>query len=473
MASGERSLDHHLSGELTCPVCLEIFQDPRKLPCEHDLCRQCAENLLRTGDGNGFNCPECRETVNVGDQGIDALRRNVRLKNIIDSLKRKNSDKGIRPRAQRVAIRSVRQKDENAELLSDICDEQKDTCKKAKDLLDAECESLISIIRERQRIMTCTVHSEKEQRIDILEKKLAELQSKADHGIAVTIYSQETITTTDPASFLRQYKDVKESISAATNDINVSLGEWETRCIPRDLQYEFNFNLVKTSLKNLNFCRRGIHDNQHSTDSVAKNGSQTGQQTRSGGYSKISFSLDPDTAHRDLKLTNKNLTVKWDALGARNRRVSNCDRRFVGAINPCVLADREIYGGICYWEATVKDCVQYRVGVISNSNINRKEQLGSNKFSWCLRNNYGSFKALHDGLEESIRVFDDPMSIGVYLDLNNKVLAFYDPPRKFLLHKWSDVPFGPGPITPAFYICKDGTLTIKTDLSVPFFCRDE
>uniref|UniRef100_W5M1Y5 Uncharacterized protein n=1 Tax=Lepisosteus oculatus TaxID=7918 RepID=W5M1Y5_LEPOC len=51
-----------LESELTCPVCLDIFRDPRLLPCGHNLCLLCVQELRKQrGNGQSFSCPECRE----------------------------------------------------------------------------------------------------------------------------------------------------------------------------------------------------------------------------------------------------------------------------------------------------------------------------------------------------------------------------------------------------------------------------
>ena len=35
-----------LESELTCPVCLELYSTPLLLPCLHNLCQRCAEEIL-------------------------------------------------------------------------------------------------------------------------------------------------------------------------------------------------------------------------------------------------------------------------------------------------------------------------------------------------------------------------------------------------------------------------------------------
>ncbi|XP_044076089.1 E3 ubiquitin/ISG15 ligase TRIM25-like isoform X2 [Siniperca chuatsi] len=46
---------------LTCPVCRDIFKDPRQLPCGHSMCMGCLENMMDHSLDTPFPCPVCRE----------------------------------------------------------------------------------------------------------------------------------------------------------------------------------------------------------------------------------------------------------------------------------------------------------------------------------------------------------------------------------------------------------------------------
>ena len=43
--------------DLTCPICLNVYFKPVKLPCNHTLCQQCLERSL---DISTLGCPICR-----------------------------------------------------------------------------------------------------------------------------------------------------------------------------------------------------------------------------------------------------------------------------------------------------------------------------------------------------------------------------------------------------------------------------
>ncbi|XP_029460212.1 E3 ubiquitin-protein ligase Midline-1 [Rhinatrema bivittatum] len=81
-----------LESELTCPICLELFEDPLLLPCAHSLCFNCAHRILvshcATNESvesiSAFQCPTCRYVITLSQRGLDGLKRNVTLQNIID-----------------------------------------------------------------------------------------------------------------------------------------------------------------------------------------------------------------------------------------------------------------------------------------------------------------------------------------------------------------------------------------------------
>ena len=48
-----------LNCDLKCGICLELFQDPRSLPCLHTFCRECIQRSLNE-ENHSLKCPVCR-----------------------------------------------------------------------------------------------------------------------------------------------------------------------------------------------------------------------------------------------------------------------------------------------------------------------------------------------------------------------------------------------------------------------------
>ncbi|XP_041049653.1 E3 ubiquitin/ISG15 ligase TRIM25-like isoform X1 [Carcharodon carcharias] len=70
-----------LEDELTCAECLQVYQDPVILPCQHSFCLKCIKRVWAHTAGPGrFECPQCRRKFN----SRPSLERNFTLCNIVE-----------------------------------------------------------------------------------------------------------------------------------------------------------------------------------------------------------------------------------------------------------------------------------------------------------------------------------------------------------------------------------------------------
>ncbi|XP_051516721.1 tripartite motif-containing protein 54-like [Myxocyprinus asiaticus] len=103
--NGDTSLGT-LEKQLICPICEEVFTKPVViLPCLHNLCRKCANelyqpSLFQIGVGGRFRCPTCRREVALDRHGVYGLQRNLLVENIIDAYKQDSARPPPKPLAQ-------------------------------------------------------------------------------------------------------------------------------------------------------------------------------------------------------------------------------------------------------------------------------------------------------------------------------------------------------------------------------------
>ena len=89
-----------LEKQLSCPICLDMFTKPVViLPCQHNLCRGCANDLYESKNryhysGGTFRCPTCRFEVVLDRHGVYGLQRNLLVENIIDIYKQQQESQG-------------------------------------------------------------------------------------------------------------------------------------------------------------------------------------------------------------------------------------------------------------------------------------------------------------------------------------------------------------------------------------------
>ena len=83
---------NQLEENLQCTVCLEVFADPRTLPCCHSFCKVCLEGIVQTLRGKAprgrpireFPCPNCRATFILDpDKHVVDMPRNHFICNMV------------------------------------------------------------------------------------------------------------------------------------------------------------------------------------------------------------------------------------------------------------------------------------------------------------------------------------------------------------------------------------------------------
>ncbi|XP_062586450.1 tripartite motif-containing protein 2-like [Saccostrea cucullata] len=84
-----QSIVRNLSEEyLTCRVCLQSYDRPRRLPCQHSYCTDCIRQLIRTTENRRgkLTCPLCRSDVIVPNVSHDEFVNNLPLDSLIADL---------------------------------------------------------------------------------------------------------------------------------------------------------------------------------------------------------------------------------------------------------------------------------------------------------------------------------------------------------------------------------------------------
>ena len=63
--------------ELRCSVCLDVFMDPRVLPCVHTYCYGCLEGLVnKSGSTQTITCPLCGDVSPIPSGELKKIKDN-------------------------------------------------------------------------------------------------------------------------------------------------------------------------------------------------------------------------------------------------------------------------------------------------------------------------------------------------------------------------------------------------------------
>ena len=85
-----------LEEQLTCPVCLDLYTNPKTLPCLHSFCEACIERFPQDKEGETYylSCPTCRHRTELPGGGAGAFPVAFTFNNLkeIYSLMKKVSD---------------------------------------------------------------------------------------------------------------------------------------------------------------------------------------------------------------------------------------------------------------------------------------------------------------------------------------------------------------------------------------------
>src|SRR6218665_485392 len=86
MADTKETAAKQLREITECPICMNVFTDPRVLPCIHTFCLECLKSISDTAQkdtGHKLPCPLCRKEFIIPTDGLAAVPKNFFLENLL------------------------------------------------------------------------------------------------------------------------------------------------------------------------------------------------------------------------------------------------------------------------------------------------------------------------------------------------------------------------------------------------------
>ena len=69
----------------TCPISLEVFDNPKALPCLHTFCLKCLQGHFKDKcPGDDVPCPVCRKEFQIPSDGLSELQHHFFMQHLID-----------------------------------------------------------------------------------------------------------------------------------------------------------------------------------------------------------------------------------------------------------------------------------------------------------------------------------------------------------------------------------------------------
>ncbi|XP_045332896.1 erythroid membrane-associated protein isoform X1 [Leopardus geoffroyi] len=161
----------------------------------------------------------------------------------------------------------------------------------------------------------------------------------------------------------------------------------------------------------------------------------------------VAVTLDPDTAHPKLMLSEDRRRVK---LGERKQPVPDGPQRFDFVVS--VLGAEYFTAGCHYWEVFVGDKTKWALGVCSES-VGRKGKVTATPANghWLVRQSSEKKYEALTSPQTILRLKEPPRCVGVFLDYEAGVISFYNVTNRS--HIFTFTHSFSGPLRPFFEPC--------------------
>ncbi|XP_044838441.1 zinc finger protein RFP-like [Mauremys mutica] len=440
-----------LQKEATCPVCLEYFTEPVILECGHNFCRACVSQCWE-GSDTAASCPQCRQTVQQRN-----LRPNRQLANMVEIAKRLSLQAAKGSGGDGVC-------EEHQEALKLFCEEDQTPicvlCRESRahrshtvvPIQEAAQEykpkiqtQLKTLRKEQEKLLGLKVTGEGESQ-EYLKQTQTERQKVVSEFQQLRQFLEE-----QERLLLAQLKKLDEEIVRIQNE-NVSklskqishlselISELEEKC--QKPVSEFLQNVRST----LSRCKkRKLQQPEEISPELEEQVSGFSQKTIAllealrkfkdtlpsalerkrgeplGAHRQVNVTLDPDTAHPNLVLSEDRKSVRW---GDTWQRLPNNPERF----DPwtCVLGCEGFTSGRHCWKVEVGAGRYWAVGVARES-VGRKGEISLSPEGgiWAVERWGDQFRALTSP-ETPLPLSRFPSRMRVCLDCDRGQVTFID-----------------------------------------------
>uniref|UniRef100_A0A8C2KMA8 Uncharacterized protein n=1 Tax=Cyprinus carpio TaxID=7962 RepID=A0A8C2KMA8_CYPCA len=353
-----------LTEELQCSICLDVFTDPVTAPCGHNFCKTCLNKYW--DNSQTCNCPYCKETFN---QRPD-LKINITLRELVDRYKVKSKDvqQMIQDR-----INKIQDIKHSAEVRKRNTEKEKAAHAELFTHLIRSIEKCQTEVLEMMEKQQKAAEKEEKELIEELEQEITELKMRNTE-------LEQLSHTEDHLHLLQSYS----SLSTPTNTRNWS---------------EIS---VKTH-ENLETLRRALTQLQDTLNSKLIQTKLRWMQQYA-----VDVTLDPDTAHPTLILSDDGKQVRHGDIG---QKLPDIPKRFDFLVS--VLGKEGFSSGRFYFEV---------------GSINRKGDVplipSNGYWTVVLRNGNEYWAYGHTTVSLSLRV--KPQRVGVFVDYEEGLVSFYD-----------------------------------------------
>ncbi|XP_047674118.1 tripartite motif-containing protein 16-like [Tachysurus fulvidraco] len=276
---------------------------------------------------------------------------------------------------------------------------------------------LISFMEKKRSEVTEMIRAQEKAELSRAERLLEQLEQEIDD-------LQRRVTELEKLSHTHDHIHFLQALASGPQFPLLDRPEFDTSSI--SVPQHLSFDGVKNSLSDLKkrleeFCEEEFNKIPPHAAAVQIISPPDPQNREELLKYFCSLTLDPNTSHRNLILSEENRAVTVSKI---EQQFSEHPERFDSL---CQVLCKESVCGRCYWEVEWSG-----LGVsisVSYKDIRRKGDgiecgFGRNKQSWSLECSFFSLSFYHNNIKTDLRVPSSPR-IGVYVDHSAGTLSFY------------------------------------------------
>ncbi|XP_066469230.1 tripartite motif-containing protein 10-like [Tiliqua scincoides] len=494
MAAASPSMD--VKEELKCSICLDFLTQPVSVDCGHNFCRGCISQYCETWEDLGEDpgdlvCPLCKARIKKGN-----FRPNWQLANVAEKIKHLSLNLRKEDLCERHQEKLNLFCKEDQELVCVGCERspehQSHTFllleEAAKECKGQFCSYLEILRREKMRIQLNKLGTEKES-----EDLLGQIKEKKTRTVAA--FNQLHQFLEEQKMFLLSQMELlekeiearrKEHMTRLMEDMSVVeflIQQMEEKCqqstseLLQDIRTTQRY-MVMEEFDPVAFspelaCRiRRLYDVKPLLEGVMKQFSAHLQTIRGtpvchgtvvengcssdSGSSAANVTLDPDTAHPELILSEDRKSVR-----AKDKRQYLPDNPERFDFWPFVLGCEGFTGHRHFWDVTVGSEEPWAVGVTRKS-VRRKGMfdVSPEEGIWAVMKWRGAY-IIHNPPFNTIPSSQELKRIRVMLNYDEGQVAFSDADTGVHLYTYSGASFCGETLLPFFHVSLQARLTLS------------
>ncbi|XP_053192409.1 E3 ubiquitin-protein ligase TRIM39-like isoform X2 [Scomber japonicus] len=481
--------------QFRCSICLDVFTDPVTTPCGHNFCKNCINQHWNSNDQ--YLCPLCKETfytrpklhINTFiSEMVSQFRQEAQQKASSSSSEQQAAKPGevlcdictgtklkalksclvcltsycethLEPHLTALGMKRHQLMDPVENLEDRMCmkhdkplelfckTDQTCVCMLCS-VLDHKAHGVVPLKEEYEGMKAELGKTEAEiqemiqkRRLKIQEIKHSESVERSLNELIETIEEKQRRTEKQAEDFIKELEQEISELKKRSSEVE-KLSHSEDH-----LHLLQNFPSLKAAPPTKDWTEVSVRPLYEGTvvKAVAQLEETLSKQKKKQFEAElkriqqyaVDVTLDPDTAHPDLILSDDGKQVYC---GDVKNNLPDNPERF--SLCHCVLGKQSLSSGRFYFEVQVKEKTNWTLGVAKES-INRKETitLRPQYGFWTIWLRNGNEYKANSGPSVRLSLKSRPQKVGVFVDYEEGLVSFYDVDAAALIYSFTGCSF--------------------------------